>query len=126
MREYVSLKQPGTTHYVLEPKEGPFLQYSCKEPLYTFSRFEIQVQGSCNGLMCLSQDDGYVITSLAVVHPLRKEFYELPSFPLRIGRAWAQCSGLGFDTSANTWKMVSLCIRIPCLQSTTSTQIPSP
>ncbi|GKC92979.1 F-box domain containing protein [Tanacetum coccineum] len=108
----IESQQPGTTHYVLEPKEGPFLQYSCKEPVSIFSRFEIQVQGSCNGLMCLSQDDGYVITSLAVVHPLRKECYELPPFPLRIGRGMDREScGLGFDTSTNTWKMVCVLLK---------------
>ncbi|GKC55022.1 hypothetical protein Tco_1077767 [Tanacetum coccineum] len=54
-----------------------------KEPLSRSSKFNIQVQGSCNGVMCILQDDGYAITSLAVVHPLRKECYELPPFPLR-------------------------------------------
>ncbi|GJT89406.1 retrotransposon protein, putative, ty1-copia subclass [Tanacetum coccineum] len=95
-----------------EPKEGPFLQYSCKEPVSIFSRFEIQVQGSCNGLKCLSQDNGYVITSLVVVHPLKKECYELPPFPLRIGRGMGREScGLGFDTSTNTWKMVCVLLK---------------
>ncbi|GJW54569.1 F-box domain containing protein [Tanacetum coccineum] len=76
-------KQPGTTHYVLEPEEGPFLEYL---RLSRSSKFKVEFRGSCNGLMCILQDDGYVITSLAVVHPLRKEFYELPPFPLRFDR----------------------------------------
>ncbi|GJW92022.1 F-box domain containing protein [Tanacetum coccineum] len=105
----IESKQPGTTHYVLEPKEGPFLKCLCKEPLSRSSIFKIQVQGSCNGVMCILQDDGYVITSLAVVHPLRKECYELPPFPLRFDRLMRREScGLGFDTSTNTWKMVLL------------------
>nr|GEV19611.1 hypothetical protein [Tanacetum cinerariifolium] len=105
-------KQPGTTHYVLKPKEGPVLVYSCKEPCYLFPRIEIQVQGSCNGLMCLSQGNGYVITSLAVVHPLRKECYELPLFPLCFGKDMDRESfGHGFDTSTNTWKMVCVLLK---------------
>ncbi|GJV61956.1 F-box domain containing protein [Tanacetum coccineum] len=108
----IESKQPGTTHYVLEPKEGPFLEYICKEPLSRSSKFNIQVQGSCNGVMCLSQDDGYVITSLAVVHPLRKECYELPPFPLRFNKLMRRESfGLGFDTSTNTWKMVCVLLK---------------
>ncbi|GJW90054.1 F-box domain containing protein [Tanacetum coccineum] len=105
-------KQPGTTHYVLEPKEGPFLEYLRKEPLSRSSIFNIQVRGSCNGVMCILQDDGYVITSLAVVHPLRQECYELPPFPLRFDRLMRREScGLGFDTSTNTWKMVCVLLK---------------
>ncbi|GKA70053.1 hypothetical protein Tco_0776117 [Tanacetum coccineum] len=163
----IECKQPGTTRYVLEPKEGPFLEYLRKKPLPKYSIVEVEVRGSCNGLICLSQDDGHVITSLAVVHPLRKECYELPPFPLRFDRGMdRELCGLGFDNSTNTWKMVCvllkehapvnnpdmvrknlctmvhvfgtnswreipqvqifLCIRIPCLQSMASTQIPSP
>ncbi|GKB71300.1 hypothetical protein Tco_0932712, partial [Tanacetum coccineum] len=108
----IESKQPGTTHYVLEPKEGPFLEYLRKEPLSRSSIFNIQVQGSCNGMMCILQDDGYVITSLAVVHPLRKECYELPPFPFRFDRPMLKEScGLGFDTSTNTWKMVCVLLK---------------
>ncbi|GJW79542.1 hypothetical protein Tco_0143517 [Tanacetum coccineum] len=96
-------KQPGTTHYVLEPKEGPFLEYLPKKPFSKYPIVGIEVRGSCNGLICLSQDDGHVITSLVVIHPLRKECYELPPFPLRFaGHMLRQSCGLGFDTSTNT------------------------
>ncbi|GKB08195.1 F-box domain containing protein [Tanacetum coccineum] len=108
----IESKQPGTTHYVLEPKEGPFLEYIRKEPLSRSSKFNIQVQGSCNGVMCILQLDGYVITSLAVVHSLRKECYELPPFLLRFdsGMDRESCR-LGFDTSTNTWKMVCVFLK---------------
>ncbi|GKD81238.1 F-box domain containing protein [Tanacetum coccineum] len=82
----IESKQYGTSHYVLEPKEGPFLEYLHKKPLSKYSIVRIVVRGSCNGLMCLSQDEDNVITSLVVVHPLRKECYELPSFPLHFNR----------------------------------------
>ncbi|GKD40099.1 F-box domain containing protein [Tanacetum coccineum] len=108
----IDSKQPGTTHYVLEPKVGPFLEYLRKEPLSRSYIFKIRVQGSCNGLMCLSKDDGYVITSLAVVHPLRKECYELPPILLHFDRGMRREScGLGFDTSTNTWKMVCVLLK---------------
>ncbi|GKA44813.1 F-box domain containing protein [Tanacetum coccineum] len=108
----IESKQPGTTQYVLEPKEGPFLEYLRKEPLSRDSIFNIQVPGSCNGVMCILQDDGSVITSLAVVHPLRKECYELPPFPLRSNKLMRRESfGLGFDTSTNTWKMVCVLLK---------------
>nr|GFA32969.1 hypothetical protein [Tanacetum cinerariifolium] len=102
-------KKPGTTHYVLEPKEGPFLEYLRKEPLYIFN---IQVLGSCNGLMRILQNDDYVITSLTVVHLLRKECYELPPFPLRFDKSMRiESCGHGFDTSTNTWKMVCVLLK---------------
>ncbi|GKA34203.1 F-box domain containing protein [Tanacetum coccineum] len=108
----IESKQPGTTHYVLEPKEEPFLEHLCKEPLSRSSIFNIKVRGSCNGVMCILQDDSYVITSLAVVHPLRKECYELPPFPLRFDRLMLREScGLGFDTSTNTWKMLCVLLK---------------
>ncbi|GJW81643.1 F-box domain containing protein [Tanacetum coccineum] len=108
----IKSKQTGTTHYVLEPKEGPFLEYLRKEPLSRSSISNIQVRGSCNGVMCILQDVGYVITSLAVVHPLRKECYELPAFPLRFDwRMHRESCGLGFDTSTNTWKMVCVLLK---------------
>nr|GEW38497.1 hypothetical protein [Tanacetum cinerariifolium] len=108
----IECKQPGTNHYVLDPKEGPVLEYSCKEPCYIYSKYNIQVQGFCNGLMCLSRGNGYVITSLAVVHPLRKECYELPPFLLRFDRlVHRESCGLGFDTSTNTWKMVCVLLK---------------
>ncbi|GJY42173.1 F-box domain containing protein [Tanacetum coccineum] len=108
----IESKQPGTTHYVLEPKEGPFLEYLRKEPLSRSYIFSIQVLGSCNGLMCILQSDANVITSLAVVHLLRKECYELPPFLLLFDRRMRREScGLGFDTSTNTWKMVCVLLK---------------
>ncbi|GJX59596.1 F-box domain containing protein [Tanacetum coccineum] len=44
----IESKQPGTTHYGLEPKEGSFLEYLRKEPLSRSSMFEIQVRGACS------------------------------------------------------------------------------
>ncbi|GJT50669.1 F-box domain containing protein [Tanacetum coccineum] len=93
--------------YVLEAKEGPFLEYLRKTPLSQSSRVKIRVQGSCNGLICLLQDDSEVVTSLVVVHPLRKECYELPPLSVHFDETMFRDScGLGFDASANTLKMV--------------------
>ncbi|GJX02581.1 F-box domain containing protein [Tanacetum coccineum] len=93
--------------YVLEPKEGPFLEFLSKKPLSKSSYVQIEVRGSCNGLMCLSQDENNVVTSLVVVHPLRKECYELPPLPMRFDSSMLREScGLGFDASTYTLKMV--------------------
>ncbi|GKE55161.1 hypothetical protein Tco_1490317, partial [Tanacetum coccineum] len=55
---------------------------------------------------------GDLITSLAVVDPLRKECYELPPFPLRFDKLMRREScGLGFDTDTNTWKMVCVLLK---------------
>ncbi|GKE36982.1 F-box domain containing protein [Tanacetum coccineum] len=104
--------QRGTTHYVLEPKEGPFLEYLHKKTLSRYSIVGIKVQGSCNGLICLSQDDGHVVTSFAVIHPLRKECYELPPLPLCFEKQMHREScGLGFDAFTNTYKMVCVSLK---------------
>ncbi|PWA54288.1 F-box domain-containing protein [Artemisia annua] len=106
--------QTGTTHdYVLKLKESPFLEFLRKEPLSESSYEHIDVLGSFNGLMCLSKGEDNVVTTLVVVHPLRKECYELPPFPLRLdldfeasGTCILTVSGLGFNASTNTLKMV--------------------
>ncbi|GKE99710.1 F-box domain containing protein [Tanacetum coccineum] len=108
----IELIQTGSTHdYVLKVKEGPF-EFMRMKPHWNSSLVSIQVQGSCNGLICLSQDDGNVITSLVVIHRLRKECYELPPFPLRFEKHMHREScGLGFDTFSNSWKMVCVLLK---------------
>ncbi|GKB38314.1 F-box domain containing protein [Tanacetum coccineum] len=102
-------KLTGASHnYVLKAKEvPPFLEFLHKTPLSKSSVVDIRVQGSCNGQICLLQDDGQVVTSLAVVHPLRKEGYELPPLSMRFDKTMLRDScGLGFDASTNTLKII--------------------
>ncbi|GKC80848.1 hypothetical protein Tco_1131622, partial [Tanacetum coccineum] len=96
-----------------EFKKGPFLEFLSKRPLSKYSIVRIKVRGSCNGLICLSKDDGHLITSLVVIHPLRKEWYELPPFPLCFEKHMHRESscGLGFDAFTNTWKMVCVLLK---------------
>lgn len=103
--------------YASELKEDSFLEFSPKKSLPESSYVKIEIRGSCNGLMCLSQYEDsrvnpfrpkdYALISLVVVHPLRKECYELPPLPMRFDsyRNRESC-GLGFDASTNTLKMV--------------------
>ncbi|GJR40491.1 hypothetical protein Tco_1216175 [Tanacetum coccineum] len=68
----------ASDNYVLETKEGLFLE-----------------------------DDGKVVTSLDVVHPLTKECYELPTLSMCFDKTMLRDScGLSFDASTNTLKMV--------------------
>ncbi|GKE32030.1 F-box domain containing protein [Tanacetum coccineum] len=98
--------------YVLEPKEYPFLEFLRKKPLKKSSDVRIEVRGSCNGLMCLSQDEGNAVTSLVVVHPLKKERYEVPPLPMRFDSSmFRESCGLGFDASTNTLKMVCVLLK---------------
>ncbi|PWA48263.1 F-box domain-containing protein [Artemisia annua] len=105
--------QTGTTHdYVLKPKEGPFLEFLRKKPLFEYSYAQIEVLGSCNGHICLSQDEYNIVTLLVVVHPLRKEYYELPPLPMRFESSmFRESCGLGFDASTNTLKMVLVLLK---------------
>nr|GEY68760.1 hypothetical protein [Tanacetum cinerariifolium] len=85
------------------------------EKVRTLMRLEelrIEVRGSCNGLICLSEEEDNVITSLVMGHPLREECYEFPSPPMCFGKHMGREScGLGFDTSTNTWKMVCVLLK---------------
>ncbi|PWA47660.1 F-box domain-containing protein [Artemisia annua] len=110
----VGTKQTGSADhtYVLEPKEDPFFKFLRKKPLTKSSIVKIEVLGSCNGMMCLVQDEDDEITSLVVVHPLRKECYEVPPFPLHFDSDDFEVTcGLGFDASNNTLKMVCVFIK---------------
>ncbi|GJV16284.1 F-box domain containing protein [Tanacetum coccineum] len=107
-------KETGTAYhtYVLQPKEGPFLEFFSKKSLSKSSKVEIEFGGSCNGLMCLSQDEDDIVTSLVVVHPLKKECYELPPLPMRFDSSmFRESCGLGFDASTNTLKMVCVFLK---------------
>ncbi|GJV17172.1 F-box domain containing protein [Tanacetum coccineum] len=87
----------GSTN-VLEVKKDPLLEFTCKKS----SEISLGaiVRGSCNGLVYLS--DGI---SLVVIHPMRKECYELPCMNLGFSPR-VESLGLGFDASTNTFKMV--------------------
>ncbi|GJW57173.1 hypothetical protein Tco_0103904 [Tanacetum coccineum] len=85
-----------------------------KKPLKKSSDVRIEVRGSCNGLMFLSQDDGYAVTSLVVVHPLKKERYKVPPLPMHFDLSmFRESCGLGFDASTTPLKMVNSWLEIP-------------
>ncbi|GJY45693.1 hypothetical protein Tco_0434756 [Tanacetum coccineum] len=87
---YSTSSQEYLLNVWLDPGERvppfPFLEFLHKTPLSKSSVVDIRVQGSCNGLISLLQDDGQLVTSLAVVHPLRKEGYELPPLSMRFDK----------------------------------------
>ncbi|KAI3828977.1 hypothetical protein L1987_03090 [Smallanthus sonchifolius] len=102
-------------------KKPPVMEFMCKSFSYRFP--DDIILGSCNGLLYSSKGhhDGNM---LVVIHPLRRECYELPpinrsithpqqtwgigcdeeSYRLRVEESF----GLGFDESTNTFKMVSV------------------
>nr|GFB93458.1 hypothetical protein [Tanacetum cinerariifolium] len=98
--------QTESSHYVLKLKEGPFLEFLRMQPHPKSSVVRIQVRGSCNRVVCLSQYHNNVVNSLVVVHPLRKECYELPPLPSCFDSMGRESCGLGFDDSTNTFKMI--------------------
>ncbi|KAJ0478351.1 putative F-box domain-containing protein [Helianthus annuus] len=59
---------------------------------------------ACNGLLYVSQWHPDRTTTSVVIHPLKRECYELP--PIRMPSSFFFESGLGFDDSTNTFKMV--------------------
>ncbi|GJX58356.1 F-box domain containing protein [Tanacetum coccineum] len=62
--------------------------------------------------MCLGKNDGYAVTSLVVVHPLKKECYKVPPLPMRFDLSmFRESCGLGFDASTNTLKIVCVLLK---------------
>nr|GEW47097.1 hypothetical protein [Tanacetum cinerariifolium] len=75
------------------------------------------IRGSCNGLLCLPQKSIPFTTSLAVIHPLMKEFHALPPMQRRLDGPCYMSEvswGLGFDVSTIIFKMVCVLSRIDC------------
>lgn len=104
-------------HHVLKSKKKPDLEFGCKSWITTSSHYEpsVQIRGSCNGLLFISQDNRQVVTSLVVIHPLKKQCYELP--PLPLCKEWyffRDSCVLGFDVSTNTMKMVCVVFAWSC------------
>ncbi|PWA75537.1 F-box domain-containing protein [Artemisia annua] len=91
---------------LLEAKKNPFMEFECE-------RMTSLVEGSCNGLIYISHDyvnnvhDNYVYP-LVVINPLRNECFKLPPIERHLDYYWEEemSSGLGFDDSTNTFKMV--------------------
>nr|GEZ09700.1 hypothetical protein [Tanacetum cinerariifolium] len=71
---------------VLVPKKGPFLEFLRKKPLSK--------------------------SSTVIIHPLKKECYELPPLLMRFDTSmFRESCGLGFDASTNTLKMVCVLLK---------------
>ncbi|KAJ0716809.1 putative F-box domain, galactose oxidase/kelch, beta-propeller, F-box associated interaction [Helianthus annuus] len=108
--EYTAEEEEETFTLQVNTKP-PVMEFMCKSATYRYPN-DI-VLGSCNGLLYSSKghcDDN----TLFVIHPLRKECYELP--PINIRNSYLRISvdetcGLGFDYSNNTFKMVSVVLR---------------
>ncbi|GJZ80365.1 F-box domain containing protein [Tanacetum coccineum] len=106
------------TDHVFEPKKVPDFMFVGKKPLNEDSITRVRFRGSCNGVICISEDDCEVVTTLAVIHPIKKQCYKLPTVPLRFNCFMSREScGLGFDSSTNTFKMV--CVLLKQCPSTT-------
>ncbi|KAK9068080.1 hypothetical protein SSX86_012191 [Deinandra increscens subsp. villosa] len=103
-------------------KKPPVMEFTCKS---SGSRFPDDIiLGSCNGLIYSSRGHpGH--NTLVVIHPLRRECYELPPIrpPFHTLHSWVidleesfriyvkETYGLGFDISTNTFKMVAVVVR---------------
>ncbi|PWA81029.1 F-box domain-containing protein [Artemisia annua] len=95
------------TLVMMKPKEVPDFEFLCKKPRSKSSITNIEFLGSCNGLIYVSESDGDLVTTLSVIHPIKKQCYELPHLPFRFSCFMSREScGLCFDSSTNTLKMV--------------------
>nr|GEU54201.1 ribonuclease H-like domain, reverse transcriptase, RNA-dependent DNA polymerase [Tanacetum cinerariifolium] len=107
----------GTTSKIFYYDESPIRWSTQKQAIVALSPCEsefIVVTAAATQALWLKRllNDGHVITSLVMIHPLRQECYKLPPFPLRFEKHMHKVScGLGFDTFTNTWKMVYVLLK---------------
>ncbi|XP_076943724.1 F-box/kelch-repeat protein At3g06240-like [Bidens hawaiensis] len=108
---FLEYKKEESTSTLEMRKKPPALEFMCGIEDYRYR--DDMILGSCNGLLYSSQD-----TTLIVIHPLKKECYELPQIIItqhpkssswhwwHIRKSIESSCGLGFDDSTNTFKMV--------------------
>nr|XP_043633430.1 F-box protein At2g23160-like [Erigeron canadensis] len=108
-------KRPGIVS-IIESKEGNTVFEVKQDPIYRFKSKGSQIQdiGISNGMILLAQDDDEFLddVSFLVIHPLRKERYELPFLDLQFPLSCPNAYGLGFDDSTKTFKVVFLFTRL--------------
>nr|XP_043634841.1 putative F-box/kelch-repeat protein At3g17570 [Erigeron canadensis] len=94
----------------IEPKEGNTVFEVKQDPLYRFESKggTILDIGVCNGMILFHQHNFYSTSCYLVIHPLRKERYELPFVDLLYHPSYVKAYGLGFDDSTKTFKVVFL------------------
>ncbi|MFS8033497.1 putative F-box domain-containing protein [Helianthus anomalus] len=106
---FLDYKEETDTCTLQVRKKPPVMDFSCMGWDY-----KKRILGSCNGLLYSTK---YNTSTLVVIHPLRRECYELPpiKIPIHIQHKTKprlpvkdQSSGLGYDDSTNTFKMVCI------------------
>nr|XP_043633431.1 F-box/kelch-repeat protein At3g23880-like [Erigeron canadensis] len=118
LHQYHSLPEQsaGREFNIIESEEGNSTIFKVKQdPIYRFqcNRDPIVDIGICNGMIFFSQYDISSCTHFSVIHPLRKERYELPFLDLQFPLSCPNAYGLGFDDSTKTFKVVCLFDRDP-------------
>ncbi|MFS7926625.1 putative F-box domain-containing protein [Helianthus anomalus] len=110
---FLEYKEETNTCTLQVRKKPPVMEFLCMSQNY-----KKIILGSCNGLLYSSQFSlEYNTSTLVVIHPLRRECYELPpiKIPLHLQHETRprlsvkdHSSGLGYDDSTNTFKMVCI------------------
>ncbi|PWA95119.1 F-box domain-containing protein [Artemisia annua] len=92
-----------------ELKKDPIFEFAFKRFPSRFSKNRFL--GYFNGLTLLSQEESHGYTFI-VIHPLRKDFYELPTMNKisSFGKKNLVC-GFGFDDSRNVFKIVCVSVK---------------
>ncbi|MFS7926626.1 putative F-box domain-containing protein [Helianthus anomalus] len=110
---YLDYKEETDTCTLQVRKKTPVMDFSCMCPNY-----KKRILGSCNGLLYSTKFSlKYNTSTFVVIHPLRRECYKLPpiKIPLHLQHETKprlsvkdHSSGLGYDDSTNTFKLVCI------------------
>ncbi|CAI9089138.1 OLC1v1023648C1 [Oldenlandia corymbosa var. corymbosa] len=96
-----------------DSKESIIDDPSCKElnfPLRTSYNSQFRIVGSCNGLVCLSDDYDFDDSGIILWNPLIRRFLNLPQprVTQRIYGSYMYVLGFGYDEKSNDYKVVRI------------------
>ncbi|KAI8551341.1 hypothetical protein RHMOL_Rhmol06G0178400 [Rhododendron molle] len=116
--------EPERDHYslVVDGKDSFHLLKTLDLPVGAFESLGYSVVGSCNGVICLSDDQGYgYMDDMFLWNPSIRKFFAIPGYNVTFQShgSFMHCVGFGYDPVTDDFKVVRVvhtgvdCDRIP-------------
>ncbi|KAM7503207.1 hypothetical protein LguiB_002111 [Lonicera macranthoides] len=113
LRHFTEKERDGKEHYLLLENDQTLHVHDdvkLEFPFKTRSRHNFRVVGSCNGLLCLSDDLGVYAFGIILWNPSIRRFVTLPTprVTKRTHGSYSLVLGFGFDCKSNDYKVVRI------------------
>lgn len=116
LRYLIEKEKQQKEHYLLftdsnDRKNAIFDETNCRKlefPFKTRSKYHFRIVGSCNGLICLSDDNDFDTSGIILWNPSIKRFLNLPN-PRVTSRnygSYMYVLGFGYDETSDDYKVV--------------------